>query len=152
MPSPSPLRRDRVIDLAAVHAAFQGFGAATQRRGPHPVGDTERLELGGQVGGAVVDDEVGFVRGDRLDVGRVARQVGLLGLCLGREVALVVDGDHLVARADREEHLGGRRRQADDPFRRVAGHDRRCDEGGDRQRIFDRPGGARADQDRKSVV
>lgn len=47
--------RDRVIDLAAVHAAFQGFGAATPRRGPHPlsravaVADSDHVMLSAHV-------------------------------------------------------------------------------------------------------
>ena len=47
------------------------------------------------------------------------------GRGLGRVVGLVVDGDHLVAGADGEQHLGVRRRQRHDALRHVAGR-RRC--------------------------
>ena len=49
---------------------------------------------------------------DGLDVRLEAGQVRLRRL--GRVVRLVVDGDHLRAGADGEQHLGGRRRERDD--------------------------------------
>ncbi len=61
------------------------------------------------------DDEVGPVLRDRLDVRRVARELGARRLL--RVVGLVVDGDDLLGGADREQRLGRRRRQRDDPVR-----------------------------------
>ena len=80
-----------------------------RRAGPSQCGECERVELGEEVRvGAVGDDEVGLVAGDRLDVGLVRRQVGAHGGRLRREVGQAVDGDDLVAGADGEEHLGVR--------------------------------------------
>ena len=58
------------------------------------------------------DDEIRFEGGDRLDVGREPRQRRLRRAL--RVVRLVVDGDHLLARADGEQRLRRGRRERDD--------------------------------------
>jgi hypothetical protein len=67
-----------------------------------------------------VDHQIGLVCGDRFDVGLETGQLRRLLGGLGRVVALVVDGDHLVAGTDREQDLGRARRQADDGLGDVA--------------------------------
>jgi hypothetical protein len=78
--------------------------------------DAELAEAGGQVAGVVgVDDQVGPVAGDGLEVGLVGGQVGggrLLGV-----VGVAVGGRDLPPGADGEQHLGGRRGQGQDPLR-----------------------------------
>jgi hypothetical protein len=78
--------------------------------------DAQLVQPGLQLAGVVgVDDQVGLVAGDGLDVRLVGRQVGLRRL--GRVVRVAVDGHHLVAGADGEQHLGRGRRQRHDPLR-----------------------------------
>jgi VanZ family protein len=76
-------------------------------------GDLELLEPVHEpariVGG---DDEVGLVARDRLDIGLEARKIRHRRV--GRVVRLVVDGDHLLTGADREQRLGGRGGERDD--------------------------------------
>jgi len=67
--------------------------------------DAQLVEAGLQLPGIVgVDHQVGLVAGDGLDVRLVGRELGLGGL--GRVVGVAVDGHHLAAGADGEQHLG----------------------------------------------
>ena len=70
------------------------------------------------------DDEVGVIGDDRLDVRREAGQARLRRRL--RVVGLIVDRDHLLAGADREQRLGGRGRQRDDPVRELRRPSRAC--------------------------
>src|SRR5690625_3001200 len=74
------------------------------------------VQAGHQIPEVVLGDhQVGLVLQHRLDVGVVAGQVRdrhLVGV-----VRLLVNGDHLIARADCPEHLGGRRAQRHDRLR-----------------------------------
>ena len=84
--------------------------------------DAELAEAGRQLAGVVgVDDQVGLVAGDGLDVRLVGRQVGLGRLL--RVVGVAVDGHDLVAGADGEQHLGRGRRQRHDPLGPLVEHD-----------------------------
>ena len=76
--------------------------------------DPELAELRREVVRVVRDeDEIRVIVRDRLLVGRVAGEVGARGA--RRVVRLVVDRDHLLAGADREQVLGDGRRERDDP-------------------------------------
>ena len=70
------------------------------------------------------DDELRLVAGDRLDVRVVARKRGAGSV--RRQRGVVVGGDDLFAGADREEDLGGGRREGDDPSRSGLQRHRTC--------------------------
>src|SRR5262249_8123513 len=65
------------------------------------------------------DHQVRVFRRDGLGVRLVAGQVGLRRVT--RVVGLVVEGPHVAARADREQHLGRGRRQRHDVRRALGG-------------------------------
>ena len=104
-----PRPRSELADLR-VRARDRVRGGLDQHR------DVERRQRAAQALDVALDDnQVGPVLRDRLDVRRIAREFGARRLL--REVGLVVDGDDLLGGADREERLGRRRRQRDDPVR-----------------------------------
>ena len=101
-----PGHRSELLDLE-VHVVEHDGGVV----GPHL--DVQRFEAGDQIGVGLQQHQVGVVRGDGLHVGVPAVEVGYGRLL--RVVGELVDGHHLVARADGEHHLGSGRRQRDDP-------------------------------------
>ena len=122
-----------LLDLGVDVVEVVGCGAD-----PHL--DAELLQLAPARLSVSAITRSGSYDGDRLDVGLEPGEVGHLRLRLGRVVGLVVDRDHLVAGADREEHLGAHRRQADDRLRRrvAAGRLSRRRGGGDRTGVVAR--------------